>query len=243
MPETTPRRTPMNLAARAGRWSANHRKTAIWGWLAFVLVALVAGSASGMKTIADSDSGNGESGRADKTYARAFPEKQSETVLVQSATLKVSDPEFKAAIQDVKGHISKTGAATSVTVGSGAISADRHTALVQFDIPDDHGQAADKVEKTLAATAAAQAAHPQLTIQEAGDASADKALSGSLDKDFQKAETLSLPITLIILVVAFGALVAAGIPLLLALSAVGATIGIVGPLSHVVPVDPSISSV
>ena len=37
----------MNIAARAGRWSANHRKTAIWGWLAFVLVALVVGSTPG----------------------------------------------------------------------------------------------------------------------------------------------------------------------------------------------------
>ena len=85
----------MNLAARAGRWSADHRKTAIWGWLAFVLVAFALGSAAGMKNIADSDNGNGESGRAEKTAAHAFPQDASESVLVQSRALKVSTPRFR----------------------------------------------------------------------------------------------------------------------------------------------------
>src|SRR4051812_1785774 len=244
MPETTARRTPMNLAARAGRWSANHRKTAIWGWLAFVLVALVVGSAAGMKTIADSDNGNGESGKAEKSYARAFPQDASETVLIQSKELKVSAPAFQSAIHDVEARLTATGIVRNVKAGSGAISADRHSALVQFDIPDnDDGKAEKVVGKTLDATAAAQAANPQFRVEQFGDASADKALSKSFEKDFKKAETLSLPITLLILIVAFGALVAAGIPLLLALSAVAGTIGLVGLISHVVPVDQSISSV
>ena len=234
----------MNLAARAGRWSANHRKTAIWGWLAFVLVALVLGSAAGMKTIADADNGNGESGKAEKAAARAFPQDASETVLVHSGTLEASAPAFQRVLNDVKARIMATGVGRNVETGSGQVSADRHNALVQFDIPDnDDGKAEDVVGKTLAATAAAQAAHPGFTIEQAGDASAGKALSKASDDDFKKAETLSLPITLLILVVAFGALVAAGIPLLLALSAVGATIGIVGLISHLVPVDQAISSV
>src|SRR4051795_3660662 len=98
MAETTTRRTTMNLAARAGRWSANHRKTAIWGWLAFVLVALVLGSAAGTKTISDSNDGNGESGRAEKTLAHAFPQEASETVLVQSRALQASDPAFQQGV-------------------------------------------------------------------------------------------------------------------------------------------------
>src|SRR3954465_5465672 len=243
MPETTARRTPMNIAARAGRWSANHRKTAIWGWLAFVLISLALGSASGMKTISDSNAGNGESGRADKAYAHAFPENASETVLVQNRALKVSDPAFQRTIRDVSGRLRGTGVVQDVRSGAGDISPDRHSALVQFRIPGDNDQAEKVVDKTLAATAAAQAANPQFRVEQFGDASADKALSKSFEKDFKKAETLSLPITLLILIVAFGALVAAGIPLLLALSAVAGTIGLVGLFSHVVPVDQSISSV
>ena len=64
-----------------------------------------------------------------------------------------------------------------------------------------------------------------------------------LNKDFQKAEVTSLPITLIILAIAFGTLVAAGIPLLLALTAVGATLGLIGPISQISPVSESINSV
>src|SRR3954451_12620232 len=101
----------MNLAARAGRWSAGHRKTAIWGWLAFVLVALALGSAAGMKNIADSDGGSGESGRAEKTAASAFPKDASESVLVQSRTLKPSSPQFKSALGDVKKRLAATGVA------------------------------------------------------------------------------------------------------------------------------------
>ncbi len=61
--------------------------------------------------------------------------------------------------------------------------------------------------------------------------------------DLRKAETLSLPITLIILVIAFGSLVAAGIPLLLAISAVAATIGLVALPSQIFPVDEALTSV
>jgi uncharacterized membrane protein YdfJ with MMPL/SSD domain len=233
----------MNLAARAGRWSAAHRKTAIWGWLAFVLVALVVGSASGMKTIADSQNGNGESGRAEKIAARAFPQDKHETVIVQSRTETVSSPSFQAALGDVQARLRNTRVVNDVKAGSNQVSADRHSALVQFDIPNDKSQAEKLVDKSLAATAAAQSAHPQFKIEQFGDASANKALTKQFEKDFQKAETLSLPITLIILVVAFGALVAAGIPLLLAISAVAGTIGLVSMFSHLVPVDQSIGSV
>jgi RND superfamily putative drug exporter len=231
----------MNLAARAGHWSANHRKTAIWGWLAFVLVALALGSAAGMKTISDSDNGNGESGRAEKTAARAFPQDASESVLVQSRTLKASSPQFRAVLGDVKKRLVATGVARRV--GAPHVSPDGRSALVEFNIPGNADQTAKRVDRTLAATAGAAAAHPGFHVAEFGDASAHKALDKTFQADFKRAETLSLPITLIILVLAFGALVAAGIPLLLALSAVGATIGMVGLVSHIVPVDPAISSV
>ena len=54
---------------------------------------------------------------------------------------------------------------------------------------------------------------------------------------------ISLPLTLLILVFAFGALVAAGIPLLLALTSVGATMGLLGPVSQIAPVDGSVMHV
>ena len=95
----------------------------------------------------------------------------------------------------------------------------------------------------LEAVAAVDRRHPELRIEQFGDASADKAISEAFEDDFQKAEVTSLPITLVILVIAFGALVAAGIPLLLAVTAVAATIGLLGPISQISPVEESIASV
>ena len=125
----------------------------------------------------------------------------------------------------------------------GQLSRDGRSALVTFKIPGDDDVAADRVDATLAATAAAQTAHPDLRIEQFGDASADKALSEAFENDFKRAEMLSLPITLLILIVAFGALVAAGLPLVLALTAVMGTIGLLGPVCQLVPLDESISSV
>ena len=90
--------------------------------------------------------------------------------------------------------------------------------------------------------AAGQAAR-QLRVEEFGEASADKALSKAFEDDFQRAEFTSLPITLIILILAFGALLAAFVPLLLAITAVAAAIGLIGPISQIWPVDESINSV
>ena len=58
-----------NLAARAGRWSASHRRTAIVGWLVFVLAAVVLGGAAGINYQRQEDLGTGESGRADNIIA------------------------------------------------------------------------------------------------------------------------------------------------------------------------------
>src|SRR6185436_7046807 len=101
----------------------------------------------------------------------------------------------------------------------------------------------DRVDAALAATAAVQKAHPELRIGEVGDASIAKAMTDRLTSDFKKAEVTSLPVTLVILVLAFGALVAAGIPLLLGLTAVMGALGLIALFSHLMHVDESINSV
>ena len=65
-----------------------------------------------------------------------------------------------------------------------------------------------------------QARHPALPVAESGDASIQQAINSSLN--FGKAEVTSVPITLILMLVVFGSLVAAGIPVLLALTALTA---------------------
>src|SRR5919197_6168231 len=91
-----------NFAARAGRWSARHRKTAIFGWLAFVIAAFMIGGNLGTKTLSELDQGVGDSGRADRIVDKAFPEAAGEQVFVQSKTQKATDPEYRAAVRDIE---------------------------------------------------------------------------------------------------------------------------------------------
>src|SRR5262249_1293172 len=84
--------TPRGIAARAGVWSAQHRKIAIWGWLAFVVLAVLIGNAVGTKTLEPSEGSVGESGRADRTVADAAPEYAQELGPVPSRTATASAP-------------------------------------------------------------------------------------------------------------------------------------------------------
>jgi uncharacterized membrane protein YdfJ with MMPL/SSD domain len=238
-----------NLAARAGRWSAQHRKTAVFGWLAFVAIAFVIGGMVGTKTLAQEDMGNGSSQVADRARADAFPKEASEQVLVQAkGDAKASDPAFKAGVEDV---VAQLGAAKHVTDvesplakgNEGQIGKDGRSALVTFKVAGDMEESEKNVDSSLAAVSAAQKANPELRIEQFGDASAAKALNAQFEEDFQRAESLSLPITLLILVIAFGALIAAGVPLLLGLTAVMGTLGLLAPISQIVPMADAASSV
>ena len=237
-----------NIAARAGRWSAQHRKTAIFGWLAFVIAAFAIGNMVGTENLDPEKSGVGDSGRADRIVADAFPQKSEEKVLLQSRSLKADDARFRAAVVDVVRRLEGAKGVERVVSpyagdDTGKISADRHSALVTFEIPGDSEKGEELVGGSLAAVAAAARAHSDVWIGEFGDASASKALTESFEKDLQKAEVTSLPLTLVILVIAFGALLAAGIPVLLAMTGVLGTFGLVGILSQAFPVDSSIQNV
>jgi RND superfamily putative drug exporter len=223
-----------NVAARMGRWSADHWKTATFGWLAFVLVAFALGGMVGTTNVDQSAPGPGESGRMDRILDEGFEQPAGENVLIQSSAHRAGDPAFEAAIADVVARLSKS--ADVLNVRRGPIAKDGHAALVLFDVRGEKDEAADKIGPVLDSVAAAGRAHPAFVIGEFGDASAEHAVMAAYEEDLGKAGSLSLPITLIILVLTFGALVAAGIPLLLALTAVFATFGLIAVPSHVLPV-------
>jgi len=231
---------PKNVAARMGRWSADHWKTATFGWIAFVLVAFGLGGAFGTKAIDPNTAGPGESGRMDRILDAGFKRPADESVLVQSTSLSANDPAFAAAVDDVVAGLSKLAVVQNVQSpldegNAGQISENGRAALVEFEIRGAADEAADKLGPVLDEVDAAQQAHPQLFVGEFGDASAVRAIETAYGDDLGKAGVLSIPVTLVILVIAFGALVAAGIPLVLALTAVFATFGIVAATSHVVP--------
>src|SRR3954465_11535338 len=236
-----------NLAARMARWSAQHRKKAIFGWLAFAGVLFAISIVSPMKSIVAETSGPGESGRADTILYEDFKQPGAEEVLVQSDTLTTSDAEFKAAVQAVVVGVSKLGAVAKIkspyaAANSGFVSADKHSALVPLEIRGPSEDAADKIDPIVARVAEVQKAHPELYVGSFG-VSTEQALKASFGDHLKRAGLFSVPLTLIILLVAFGALVAAGIPLLLGLTSVLAPLGLVAAISQVLPMDESVSAI
>jgi uncharacterized membrane protein YdfJ with MMPL/SSD domain len=231
-----------NLAARLGSWSAAHRKTAIFGWLAFVLAALALGGTLGTDKLDAGRSTVGESGRADTVLAERFEKPLTERVLVQHTTLRADNPAFEAALAAVDGALAQFDSVSAVR--EPVVSADRRSALVELQLATtDKKKAQEQVQPILDAVASLQRAHPGFTIGQFGDASASKQLEEAFAKDLEKAGVFSLPITLAILVLAFGALVAAGLPLLLALTAVLATMGLLAIPSQLIPLDGNIDAI
>jgi uncharacterized membrane protein YdfJ with MMPL/SSD domain len=237
-----------HIAGRIGRWSAHHRKTAITGWIVFVILAFMAGGAIGTDQLDTQEAGVRDSGKASQIIHDEFAKADDELVLISDQQLQASSPQFHAAVDDVVARLKATGGVDRIQspyAGAGRISDDGHAAMVGFRIKGDYQQPAIKkiLDRTMDATAAAQKANPDVRVEQFGQGSAEEAFNEIFAADLSKAGAISLPITLIVLVFAFGALVLAGIPLLLAMTSVFATLGLVGPLSQIAPVDESISHV
>ena len=115
--------------------------------------------------------------------------------------------------------------------------------LITFNVAGPHGSADATVVRALHAIGTIQARYPGLVVAEAGDASVDRAATAMMSQDFRKAELTSIPITLLLLLIVFGALIAAGIPVLLAGSAVMTTVSLLAIPSRWLPIGQGTSEV
>src|SRR3954453_68827 len=243
---STHQEAPMNIASRMGRWSANHRKTAIWGWLAFVVVAVFIGNAVGQNMIHGADRVSGQSGKAEHMLYGAGLRPNDEHVLIQSKRFTTTDPEFRAAVDDAVDRLGNTKDVKNVVsplLGLAPVSDDTHSVLVDFQITGDSLEAQDRLEPAKATINQVADDHPQLRVEQFGSVSSEKELNDTFQSDLGKAAMLSLPLTPLILVIAFGSLVAALVPLLLGITVVMSAISLVNLPSWLSPVDGNISSV
>jgi putative drug exporter of the RND superfamily len=240
-----PDRQRQNLAARAGRWSAGHWKTSAGLWVLFVGTAIALGMAAGTHKLADSEQSTGETARAERILAAAgFNTPAYESVLVRSASGTNADPGFRAAVADVVAKLKTMPQVTNLrTGGPGEISKDGRAQLIQFDMRGKLDTADSRVQPLLDAVAELQRQHPDFTVAEFGIASATHELNDTIGQDFKKAEKLTVPITFLILLFAFGAFVAAGVPVLLAFSAVLGSIGLAQLASHIAHASDATQSV
>jgi putative drug exporter of the RND superfamily len=234
------------VVERIAGWSSRHRKTAVFGWLLLVAVIFVLGQALGTKSVPSYDPG--QSGQAERTLNHLTGNYQTppiESVLIQARAAgktAAADPVMgQAAHQVVAALAALPASAADIQSpfgpgGHGQVSADGRSLLVTFTVPGNPSNDASAVAPAQRAVAAVQARYPSLKVAEAGDASISGAVSNSIGSDFRKAEATSVPITLILLLVFFGSLIAAGIPLLLALTAVMAAISLLSVVGQWLPI-------
>lgn len=227
------------LPRRSARWSALHPWRAILAWLAFVVIAV--GLAAIIPTVQaeGADYRLGDSGRADAILAEGgLDSPDTELVLITAGDTGALDPkQAETAAGELSAAMASAPGVTEVT--SPQWSADHSALLVAVQLARDGDL---DVEPLQEVTDTVAQAHPSLTLRQSGDVSLNEAINDRVAEDLGSAEGISLPITLVLMLLAFGALIAAGIPVLFAVTSVAATIGILAPISHLVHAEGTVTS-
>ncbi len=251
---------------RIAGWSARHSKAAVIGWFGLVGAAFLAGQLLGTSSVPQYDPGQAGHGEQilhelnvttppaesvliqpagpgtgltfanDVQMQRAAQQVAAALRSLPRAAEDVSSPRPPQATSQVLGDSAPGVSSGTGDASGGLVSANGASALVTFRVAGPHADADATVASDQAAVARVQAAYPDLIVAEAGDASTDAAGNALLASDFHTAAITSIPITLILLLVVFGALIAAGIPVLLAGSAVAATISLLAIPSRWLPI-------
>lgn len=199
------------VPSRAARWSATHPWRAIGGWFVFVIAAVALAAIVSTERPIDADYRVGESGRADAMLEDAgLAQPPAERVLISAPDGQLDPAAGGAAAAMVTDEMADVAGVAEV--GDPLPSEDGAALLVPVILTSEDIDA----DPLLAATAAAQAAYPDLRIAQTGDLSLEAAFEDRLGEDLRSAELISVPIVLILMLLAFGALVAAGLPVLLA---------------------------
>ncbi len=235
-----------NIAAAVAGWSVRHRAVAIIGWVVFVTASMVLGSVAGQQQMTADEYAQGDSASAVKILDDAgLTPAAGELVLVTSDSGPITSPATRSTVAAMITNLSATGAVTAIRdpYANGLVSADGHAVLVQLTMTGDPVTAAERVQPVVDVVAATRTANPSLRIDEFGDGTANQWFNDSVGKDFQRAEWTAVPLALGILLVAFGALLAAVLPVGLALMSFLAANGLLALVSHRLHLDTSTSSV
>ncbi|MFG1869782.1 MMPL family transporter [Micromonospora arborensis] len=238
---SNPGRTP--FTTRVGRWSANHPWLAITAWLCFVVASVIGGSLVGTVHATPQNSLHGELARADRIeQAGAFPESPAaESVLITARAGDLDLQRAQAVAIDLSARM--RGLPEVAKLAEPVTSPNGDAVLVEVEIAGSANDADARVGPLLEATALAQQRYPDLRVEQVGSASLGKALTETLAADFVRAELISVPAALVILLFSFGALIAAGVPVVLALSAVAGAMGLAQFASHLFPAGEMVNSI
>ncbi|MGW3011264.1 MMPL family transporter [Streptomyces sp. NPDC001219] len=222
------------LTVKVASWSALHPGRAIVGWFVFVALCLALGGMVGTNEAGDRDYWVGEAGRAESIAADGnLQHKSAERIMISNRS-------------DTPPGAAATGAAADVVAGMKALAPVLHVAdpvrsengrtlMVEVTLKGPRLEAQKRIEPLQKLTAEVQKKHPDLRVEETGDASVEVGLDNQRADDLATTETITFPITLITLAVVFGSVIMVGVPLLLAVSSIGASIGLSQLVSHLLP--------
>jgi len=228
-----------NVAAVMGGWSVRHRWLAVVLWVVFVVVATVIGSRVGQQQMTEDQYTHGDSARAAQILADAGLKPPASEMFLVTSGGEVTAAPVRAAVADLVRRLEGTGQVVGVVdpYRNGLVSADGHSVLLRVSLSGDPMTAGDRVQPVLDATAAAQQAHPEVRIDEFGDGSANHWFDETIGRDFSRAEWTAVPLALGILLVAFGALLAAVLPLIVGFLAIVVSLAVIGLLTQVTPMS------
>jgi RND superfamily putative drug exporter len=183
----------------------------------------------------------GESGRATTIVEEGdFAEHPKENVLITARSGQLDPALAQAAAEDAARRLS--GLPEVADVGDPVRSKEGEALLVPVTMTGEPDGASNRVGALVDTTAAVQRDHPRVRVEQVGGPSIGKGINDQVADDLLKAELISVPVTLLIMLIAFGAIIAAGVPVLLAMSAVGAAFGLSALVSHFVPAVDSVNS-
>jgi RND superfamily putative drug exporter len=223
-----------SFTVRAARWSALHPWRAIIGWLVFVVLCLGIGSAVGINSAKTADYRVGEAGRAETIADEGQLERRStEQVLISARSGALDEDAAEAAAKDLAARFERLPEVESVA--DPVLSGDGRILMVEAALKGEERDAKDKVDALLAQTDAVERENPELLLEETGSPSISKGVDKQRGEDLALSEAITLPVTLITLLIVFGSVTMAGVPLLLALSSIAAAVGLSMVASHLSP--------
>ncbi|OLR91921.1 hypothetical protein BJP25_24130 [Actinokineospora bangkokensis] len=216
------------------RWSARNPWKAIIGWLVLVVVCVGAGAVVGTNQAGGSDFWVGEAGRAEAIATEGgLVQPPTERVLItQRGGGQVGESAARAA-DDVARRL---GGLPSVDQVQAPRTAQDGTAvLVTFTMVGTAKDATAALPDVNAQVEQARGGYGDVQLEQTGTVSTSQGNSAQLGSDLLRAELITFPVTLVILLLVFGALLAAAVPLLLAISSVGTALGLYGLASYAFP--------
>ncbi|GGV10155.1 membrane protein [Actinomadura cremea] len=223
-----------NLPVRMARWSAGHPWRGIAAWFLFVAICLGAGFAVGGNAATTEDYRIGEAGRAEAMAAEGgLAREPVEHVLVTARSGPLDRTAAGTAARDAAVRMERLPAVEGVSAP--VWSKDGTAVRVDVTMHGAERDGGEHLDTLLAQTAAVQEAHPDLRIEETGGPSVSEGVDDLRGDDLARTELIALPITLLTLLVVFGSVAVAVVPVVLALTSIAAAIGLSMLASHAFP--------